>query len=313
MILNGWKEIANHVGRGIRTVQSWEQIGLPVRRPDQRRRSAVVAFSAEIDAWLNAKPQNKPVLLNSESTKIRPEGFRHRVLIVDDDEAVLITRAALLEQQGYEIRTARDGFEALASMTLAVPEIIVSDLRMPNMSGFELLAVVRKRFPSIGVIAMSGEFTAVTCPAILADAYIEKGAVPPGAIIEAVRELLSRSPVRSQPARPDSAPTWIPRGASGYIVVTCVSCLRSFSVLTRHVGIGETNTDPCVHCGQNVSYFVDETVAPFKAAHSELTNRSQRKTQALEDASHDGSQTIDDAKLGDAGSWVHVLSNDGTK
>ena len=51
-ILNGWKEIANHMGRGVRTVQRWEHLGCPVRRPAGRPRSAVFAVSEEIDEWL---------------------------------------------------------------------------------------------------------------------------------------------------------------------------------------------------------------------------------------------------------------------
>ena len=52
MILNGWKEIASYVGRGVRTVQRWERFRLPVHRPATQTRSAVVAISEEIDYWL---------------------------------------------------------------------------------------------------------------------------------------------------------------------------------------------------------------------------------------------------------------------
>ena len=50
--LNGWKEIATYVGRGVRTVQRWESLGLPVRRPKSRLRSAVVSTTHAVDAWL---------------------------------------------------------------------------------------------------------------------------------------------------------------------------------------------------------------------------------------------------------------------
>ena len=50
--LNGWKDIANYLGRGVRTVQRWEALGLPVRRPNSRLRSAVLSTAEEIDAWL---------------------------------------------------------------------------------------------------------------------------------------------------------------------------------------------------------------------------------------------------------------------
>jgi hypothetical protein len=56
-ILNGWKEIAAYIGRGVRTVQRWEShVGLPVHRPQGRDRSAVVAFAEELDAWLLHTP-----------------------------------------------------------------------------------------------------------------------------------------------------------------------------------------------------------------------------------------------------------------
>ncbi len=59
MILNSWKEISSYVGRGVRTVQRWEQeLGMPIRRPRKKPRSAVIAMSEEIDLWLRSAPKN---------------------------------------------------------------------------------------------------------------------------------------------------------------------------------------------------------------------------------------------------------------
>src|SRR5689334_7283409 len=56
-LLNSWKEIAAYLNRGVRTVQRWEvELGLPVRRPRGRSRSAVIAFRADLDQWLNSRP-----------------------------------------------------------------------------------------------------------------------------------------------------------------------------------------------------------------------------------------------------------------
>ncbi len=53
MFLNGWKEIANHVQRGLRTVQRWERdLGFPVRRVGEGARAPVLAASEELDQWL---------------------------------------------------------------------------------------------------------------------------------------------------------------------------------------------------------------------------------------------------------------------
>lgn len=51
-LLNGWKAIARHFDRGIRTVQRWEEYGLPVRRPSGHLRAAVVTTTEEVDRWL---------------------------------------------------------------------------------------------------------------------------------------------------------------------------------------------------------------------------------------------------------------------
>ena len=55
--LSGWKEIANYLGKGVRTVQRYElDLGLPVRRPAGRTRGSVVATRVELDAWVEASP-----------------------------------------------------------------------------------------------------------------------------------------------------------------------------------------------------------------------------------------------------------------
>jgi len=67
-ILNSWKEIASYLGRGVRTVQRWEaQLGLPVHRPSGRNHSAVLAFSSELDQWLDSRPVRQPQPVASES------------------------------------------------------------------------------------------------------------------------------------------------------------------------------------------------------------------------------------------------------
>lgn len=53
-ILTGWKEIARHLHQGVRTVQRWELIGLPIHRVRHTLRGPVVAFEEELDAWAEA-------------------------------------------------------------------------------------------------------------------------------------------------------------------------------------------------------------------------------------------------------------------
>jgi CheY-like chemotaxis protein len=104
---------------------------------------------------------------------------KRSVLIVEDDVDLRVILAAMLVQTGYQVRTAWDGVSALLEMESAIPDIIVSDLNMPRMSGFELLSTVRAEFPSIPLIAMSGAFSGDQVPdGVIADAFYEKGTHP---------------------------------------------------------------------------------------------------------------------------------------
>lgn len=74
----------------------------------------------------------------------------------------------LLESEGYKVAEAEDGLEAIVFISQSIPDVVVSDLNMPRMSGFELLSEVQRRFPQIVTIAMSG-------------AYRDADELPPGA------------------------------------------------------------------------------------------------------------------------------------
>jgi CheY-like chemotaxis protein len=178
---------------------------------------------------------------------------------VDDEEELLQTAADVLTREGYLVQTARDGFEALAVLLGGQPEILISDLNLPNMSGFELLAVIRKRFPGIGVIAYSGDFSPLGPEGVLADRLLRKDDNSNFELLERIRDLLEELPLRAQQAKPDTAPAWLPRSATGYVIVTCPLCLRSFSLSTRNIEFGVVHKDPCLHCGAEVAYRLDST------------------------------------------------------
>jgi CheY-like chemotaxis protein len=64
------------------------------------------------------------------------------VLVVDDDPDVLTALSDALESEGYEVRGARDGIDALDAIHERRPDLIITDLLMPTMTGFELLAAL---------------------------------------------------------------------------------------------------------------------------------------------------------------------------
>ena len=81
----------------------------------------------------------------------------------------------IFEQMGHSVRSAKDGFSALEEIREAKPDVVLSDLNMPGMSGFELLSVIRRRLPEIYVIATSGAYSGTDVPhGIAADAFSEK-------------------------------------------------------------------------------------------------------------------------------------------
>src|SRR5947209_16860309 len=67
------------------------------------------------------------------------------ILIVDDDEAIRQTLAELLEEEGYQVATAADGLEALAQVVAAPPALILLDISMPRMDGFDFARELSER------------------------------------------------------------------------------------------------------------------------------------------------------------------------
>jgi len=66
-----------------------------------------------------------------------------RLLVVDDEPNLLRAVAACLKSEGYEVNTARSGREALMQLAEAVPDLLVSDIRMPGMDGYQLARQLR--------------------------------------------------------------------------------------------------------------------------------------------------------------------------
>jgi CheY-like chemotaxis protein len=171
--------------------------------------------------------------------------FPYRVLIVDDERRLRELGKMVLETQGYEVRCAEDGFEALAALKMSLPDMIISDLQMPNMNGFEFLSVVRKRFPLIPVIVISGEFSGISVPeSVLADAFFAKGSYKPPELFEKISELLKDLPTRERAHKSLRAAVWV-KNDKGSFVVTCPECFRTFPLACVVTGKNEVECDFC--------------------------------------------------------------------
>ena len=194
---------------------------------------------------------------------------KHRVLVVDDDESVREVFALLLRKQGYEVTAAENGFDGLLKLKQLVPDVIISDLNMPKMSGFEFLSVVRRRFPEISVIASSGAYGSRVVPTgVLADAFYAKGQDHPEALLSIVAALIQTSAEQARTHQDGSAPVWIPRNGKDsngipYIVITCTECLRSFPLNVTKEESPEVLETQCLFCSNPVRYIIDFSLSVF--------------------------------------------------
>ncbi len=102
------------------------------------------------------------------------------ILVVEDDESVRNSVVQVLSFMGHRVRSAADGVAALIELRSEVPDVLFTDLNMPRMSGYELLAVVRQEFPAMYLVATSGDFPAGQIPeGVTADAYYQKASGVP--------------------------------------------------------------------------------------------------------------------------------------
>jgi CheY-like chemotaxis protein len=79
-----------------------------------------------------------------------------RVLVIDDEEVVQTMLRRLLEKNGYEVATARNGVEGIEAQRNAPAAIVVTDILMPEKEGFETIRELRKVTPTVKIIAISG-------------------------------------------------------------------------------------------------------------------------------------------------------------
>ncbi|MDB4442451.1 response regulator [bacterium] len=122
-----------------------------------------------------------------------------RILIIDDEPQIRSMLTLMLEREGYEVVEAPDGVDGIKIYRQNPADLIITDLIMPNKDGIGMIIDLKKEFPDVKIIAMSGG--GLNKP----DGYL-KGAKKLGAactltkpidreeMLEAVRETLKESP-----------------------------------------------------------------------------------------------------------------------
>ena len=121
-----------------------------------------------------------------------------RILVVDDEPSARDGLKKLLQQDGFVVRTANDGADALSCAAEFAPDVVVTDLRMPQMDGMEMLRRLREQdrdLPVIVATALGEVATAVTAMRAGADDYLTKP-VDIDALVLAIERALERRALR---------------------------------------------------------------------------------------------------------------------
>jgi DNA-binding response OmpR family regulator len=102
---------------------------------------------------------------------------KHRVLVVEDDESIALGLRINLEADGYEVLSAEDGEAGLAMARTERPDVVILDVMLPKLNGFQVLQTVRREgltMPIIVLSARTGEADKVTGLELGAEDYVAK-------------------------------------------------------------------------------------------------------------------------------------------
>lgn len=124
-----------------------------------------------------------------------PTAQRQRVLVVDDALTIRELQRNILERAGFDVRVATDGSQALSSLAHEPSDLVLTDVEMPNMNGFELTEAIRARpaLANIPVLILSSRSSDVDRQRGLdvgADGYITKSGFDESSLLTAVNRLL---------------------------------------------------------------------------------------------------------------------------
>jgi CheY-like chemotaxis protein len=116
-----------------------------------------------------------------------------RVLVIDDDPEIREVLGQALTSVGHSVFLAADGREGVNQCCATPVDVVITDLFMPNRDGLETIVELRREFPRIAIIAMSGATAATTTLSIArrlgAVAVLEKP-FPPDQLLAAVQNVL---------------------------------------------------------------------------------------------------------------------------
>lgn len=124
------------------------------------------------------------------------------VLIVDDEQLIRDILVRIVEREGYRADQAGDGVEALEKLNTSRFDYVISDIKMPNMDGIELIAQIKKRYPFTKILIVTGQTKKVTTREAIA-AGADGFVVKPFKNMEIARTLAELSQKRKTPPERD--------------------------------------------------------------------------------------------------------------
>jgi CheY-like chemotaxis protein len=172
-----------------------------VRRPADALlgRTGLVAATAVLDDGRCVLFPSLSMLARSVEARPRtaPAGARRRrrVLVVDDSPIVRDLVTSILQAVDLDARGVGDGEAALVELERGLPDLLLSDVEMPRVDGFELLRRVRARWPLLPVVMLTTRGSAEDrrqAVTLGANAYVVKSEFEEGRLVDTIRALMER-------------------------------------------------------------------------------------------------------------------------
>jgi len=181
------------------------------------------------------------------------------VLLVEPEPSIRNLLSVRLQKSGFIPIQAVDGIDAIIKLRDTLPKVIISDLEMPRMSGFEFIQVVRRRFPTIPVIVLSGSSPGGSPVKTGPDRWLEKSIGRFPDVLHAVKDLARKTPDYVDPQQIVTTPVRTRLGLTGYFMLTCPDCLRTFRAERTLGNKGVKGTAVCPHCEALVPYLMERS------------------------------------------------------
>jgi CheY-like chemotaxis protein len=146
----------------------------------------------------------------------QPPARVFKILLVDDNRNGLLARKSVLEEHGYEVCAHSLPLEAVADFQQQPYDLVVTDYRMPRMTGAQLIVEVRALKPDVPVVLVSGvvDVLGLDEKSTGANVVIPKSATEVTHLIRAVKRLLP-APANKKPARAQGAKASVGRKKTG--------------------------------------------------------------------------------------------------